>query len=65
MKDERVRRAVALFIPAMVEAAEGAPRGVRVEFECPICRSTAYVVKAVSNGHHHAFCPGCGINIAQ
>lgn len=35
------------------------------EFECPICGKYAVARKASLNGHIHAACAGCGMDLMQ
>lgn len=38
---------------------------INAEFTCPICGGTAYAVKIEDNGHVHARCDKCHMNVMQ
>lgn len=50
------------FLDAAMEATEDCDYA---EFQCPLCKNTAYARKASINGHVHAACNGCGMNFIQ
>ncbi|MEY8536653.1 hypothetical protein AALH30_24550 [Blautia pseudococcoides] len=37
----------------------------KAKFTCPICGSTARVIKSRYNGHRHASCSGCDANFIE
>lgn len=44
-------------------AVEGLEWGEHKAFVCPICGGKAESVRATRNGHPHAICHNCGMNV--
>lgn len=53
------------FASVAVEACKGKKRDVVIEFECPLCHSTAAAVRSGYNGHHRASCSVCKAGFIQ
>ncbi len=56
---------VIVFLMAAKEAGESHGTNVPFEFTCTSCGKQAEAAVAGVNGHVHAHCRHCGMNVAQ
>lgn len=52
------------FLDKVIEVCNGASRGVDLIFQCPICNNQAIAYIAPNNGHKHARCMSCGMEVS-
>ncbi len=65
MEDDFDIKAVIAFLLAAKKAGESRSSDVPFEFPCAICGGQAEAVLASANGHVHAHCRHCGMNVME
>lgn len=52
-----------LFLDKVIEVSNGATRGIDIIFQCPICNNQGIIYISPSNGHKHAKCLNCDMEV--
>ena len=65
MEDDFDIKAVIAFLLAAKKAGESRSSDVPFEFPCTSCGAQAEGSVAGINGHAHARCPHCGMNVME